>query len=184
MVSEYLAIQYLGQDIGRYFCTNLSRDTSWSHLKCDGLHQTSPFFLSHSSVRNIYKGKMHSKRISLILQDPLMTNQSVGRWVTSRTGMVWGVMDPSLYHGATQVCTYLRRKLEPTAIMRGGGVIHTGSYHCVPGPLPLSHSCTSIAAPPPPLQGVPRGGNKQQHGAQLKSIYSTTTFQTHRRFRK
>ena len=101
---------------------------------------------------------MHSKRISLILQDPLVNNQSVGRWITSRTGMVWGVMDPSLYHGATQVCAYLRRKLEPTAITRGGGVIHTGSYHCVPGPLPLSHSCTSIAAPSPstggPLEGA------------------------------
>ena len=90
---------------------------------------------------------MHSKRISLILQDPLVNNQSVGRWITSRTGMVWGVMDPSLYHGATQVCAYLRRKLEPTAIMRGGGVIHTGSYHCVPGPPPPQ----PLLPPPLPL---------------------------------
>ena len=74
---------------------------------------------------------MHSKRISLILQDPLVNNQSVGRWIT-RTGMVWGVMNPSLYYGATQVCAYLRRKLEPTAIMRGGGIIHPVLYHCVP----------------------------------------------------
>ena len=159
MVSKYLTIQYLGQNVGRYFCTNLSRDTSWSHLKCDGLHQTSPFFLSYSSGRNIYKGKMHSKRISLILQDPLVNNQSVGRWIPSRTDMVWGVMNPSLYYGATQVCAYLRRKLEPIAITRGGGVIHTGSHHCVPGPLPLRHSGTSLAAPSPLHRGSPRGGN-------------------------
>ena len=74
-------------------------------------------------------------------------------------------MAPSLYHSVTQNCSYLRRELEPTAIMRGGGVIHPGSYHCVPGP--PSPSIT-LAAPSPPLQGVSRGGNKQQHGAQLK----------------
>ena len=102
---------------------------------------------------------MHSKRISLILQDPLVNNQSVGRWIPSRTDMVWGVMNPSLYYGATQVCAYLRRKLEPIAITRGGGVIHTGSHHCVPGPLPLRHSGTSLAAPSPLHRGSPRGGN-------------------------
>ena len=167
MVSKYLTIQYLGQDIGRYFCTNLSRDTSWSHLKCDGLHQTSPFFLSHSSVRNIYKGKMHSKRISLILQDPLVNNQSVGRWMASRTGMVGEVMNPSLYYGATQVYTYLQRKLSRSQSGGAGEqytLVHTTVY-LAPSP---SATLAFLLSPPPPLQGVPRGGNKQQHGAQLK----------------
>ena len=96
---------------------------------------------------------------------PSGKQRSVGRWI--EVGQVWsgGVMDPSLYHSATQICAYLRRKLEPTAIPRGGGVIHTGSYHCVPGPPPPQ----SLLPPPsPPLQGVPRGGNKQPQGAQLK----------------
>ena len=90
---------------------------------------------------------MHSKKISLILQDPRVNNQSAGRWMASRTGMVGEVMNPILYYGATQVCAYLRRKLEPTAITRGGGVIHTGSYHCVPGPPPPQ----SLLPPPLPL---------------------------------
>ena len=104
---------------------------------------------------------MHSKKISLILQDPLVNNQSVGRWMASRTGMVGEVMNPSLYYGATQVYTYLQRKLEPIAIRRGGGAIHTDAYHCVPGPLPLRHSGTSLASPSPPPQGVPSG--RQRH---------------------
>ena len=56
-------------------------------------------------------------------------------------------MDPSLYHSVTQNCAYLRRELEPTAIMRGGGVIHPESYHCVPGPPPPQ----SLLPPPFPL---------------------------------
>ena len=78
---------------------------------------------------------------------PSGKQQSVGRWI--EVGQVWsgGVMDPSLYHSVTQNCSYLRRKLEPTAIMRGGGVIHPGSYHCVPGPPPPQ----SLLPPPLPL---------------------------------
>ena len=43
LVPEYLAAQCPGQDVGRYFCTNSSRDKSWSHLKRGGLHQSFHF---------------------------------------------------------------------------------------------------------------------------------------------
>ena len=52
-------------------------------------------------------------------------------------------------------------KVGPITVRRGGGAIHTGAYHCVPGPLPLRHSGTSLAAPLPPPQGVPSG--RQRH---------------------
>ena len=158
MVSKCFTIQYLGQNVGRHFCTNCRATYHGVVLNVTVFikHLLFSFLLPQGGID---KGKMHSKKISLILQDPLVNNQSVGRWMASRTGMVGEVMNPSLYYGATQVYTYLQRKLEPIAIRRGGGAVHTGAYHCVPGPLPLRHSCTSIAAPSPLHRGSPRGGN-------------------------
>ena len=105
------------------------------------------------------EGGMHSEKISLILQVPLVDNQSAEKWIDSRTGMGWGGHEPPsvlwFYTGL-----YLpAEKVEPITIRRGGGAIHTGAHQCVPGPLPLRHSCTSIAAPSPLHRGSPRGGN-------------------------
>ena len=107
----------------------------------------------------IDKGKMHSKKISLILQDPLVNNQSAGRWMASRTGMVGEVMNPILCYGSTQVYTYLQRKLSRSQSGGAGEqytLVHTTVY-LAPSP---SATLAPLLPPPPPLhRGSPRGGN-------------------------
>ena len=66
-------------------------------------------------------------------------------------------------------------------MIRGGGNNTPCVHHCVPGPpLPLNHSWRP---PSPPLQGVSRGGHKQQHGARLEQWYSTINFQLTKGFK-
>ena len=105
------------------------------------------------------KGKMHSKKISLILQGPPGGQPICGKVDDSRTGMGWGGHEPPLCYGSTQSSTYLRRKLSRS---QSGGAraqytpVHTNVYL---DPLPLRHSGTSLASPSPLHRRSPRGGN-------------------------
>ena len=122
------------------------------------------FFLSHSSVRNIYKGRV-LQRESLWFFRTLWQTTICGKVDRSGTGMIWGGHGPqSIPFCHTELCLPAERV--------GADRNHEGRGSNTPWATPLctwppSPSAT-LAAPSPPLQGVPRGGNKQQHGAQLK----------------
>ena len=155
MVSKCFTIQYLGQNVGRHFCTNCRATHQGVVLKVTVFikHLLFSFLLPQGGI---YKGKMHSKKISLILQDPLVNNQSAGRWMASRTGMGGEVMKPILCHGSTQVYTYLQRKLGRSQSGGAGEqytLVHTTVY-LAPSP---SATLALLLPPPPPLQGVPSG---------------------------
>ena len=91
------------------------------------------------------EGGMHSKKISLILQVPLVDNQSAEKWIDSRTGMGWGGHEPPLCYGSTQSSAYLQRKLSRSQSGGAGEqytLVHTTVY--------LAPSPSATLAPPAP----------------------------------
>ena len=110
------------------------------------------------------KGKC-IQRESLWFFRTLWRTPICGKVDISRTGMVWGGHGPqSIPWCYTDLCLPAEKV--------GADRNHEGRGSNTPWVIslctwPPSPSIT-LAAPSPPLQGVPRGGNKQQHGAQLK----------------